>query len=285
MEARSFAGSKNIAGTEIYYEHYRHPATEETIVLIHGFLSSLFSFRHLVPLLKEEYSVISVDLPPFGKSGKSSGYEYSYKNLSWTLTELLDQLDISQYTLIGHSMGGQIALNILYHFPGKAQKAVLLCSSGYLKPARRALMLTSYLPFFHIYVKYHLGRSGVENNLRNVVHDHSLIDDEMREGYLAPFMDNGIFKGLTRMIRDREGDLPPEALQQVQAPCLLVWGEHDKVVPLSVGKRLAKDLPQSELVVLEDTGHLVPEERPEEVSRHIQQFIEKFSLQKTNSGR
>ncbi|WP_053360426.1 alpha/beta hydrolase [Bacillus sp. FJAT-27251] len=282
MAANSFAASKTVSGIDIYYEYYQHPAPRETIVLIHGFLSSLFSFRHLVPLLKEDYSVISVDLPPFGKSGKRTSYEYSYKNLARTLTELMDGLNISTYTVIGHSMGGQIALNILHHFSGKARKAVLLCSSGYLKPAGRALMLSSRLPLFHLYVKYHLGRSGVEKNLRNVVHDHSLIDDEMREGYLAPFMDNGIFKGLTRMIRDREGDLPHEALQQIQTPCLLIWGEHDKVVPLSVGKQLARDLPQANLIVLEDTGHLVPEERPEEVASHIRKFIG-APLHQTNS--
>ena len=134
-------------------------------------------------------------------------------------------------------------------------------------------IFTSYIPFFHLYVKFWLARSGVKKNLQNVVYDHTLINDEMLYGYLQPFLEDEIFIALTRMIRDREGDLSAKELSQVHTPCLLIWGEHDKVVPLHIGKRLKTDLKKSELVVLKDTGHLVPEERPEEVYQHIQRFL------------
>ncbi|MFS0637049.1 alpha/beta hydrolase [Mesobacillus foraminis] len=285
METDYFSGYKNIAGIDLYYEQYAHPTSKETVVLLHGFLSSLFSFRHLVPLLKEEYSVVSVDLPPFGKSGKSSSsFKYSFKSLAGAVASLMQTLKISQYTLIGHSMGGQISLNLLYHYPGSAKKAVLLCSSGYSKRSKLPLILLSYLPFSYLYVKYYLGRSGVEQNLRNVVYDHSMITEEMREGYLSPFLENGIFKGLARMIRHHEGDLPADAIRQVKEPCLLIWGEHDKVVPLHIGKRLHQDLPQSRLIVLKETGHLVPEERPQEVCRHIKGFLREHGSDTANGS-
>nr|WP_285890847.1 alpha/beta hydrolase [Mesobacillus maritimus] len=268
-----FAGSKTIHGIEVYYEYDRHPNSTETVVLIHGFLSSLFSFRHLKPVLKERFSILSIDLPPFGKSGHSRSFTYSFKNLSLTVIKLIEALNIQNFTLVGHSMGGQIALNILYHFPNTAKKAVLLCSSGYSKRSKQSLILASYLPFFPVFIKLYLARSGLEKNLRNVVYDSTLIDDEMRKGYLAPFMNPSIFKGLTGLLRHREGDLSSEALQQVRTPCLLIWGEHDRVVPLRVGEKLAKDLPNSKLIVLEETGHLVPEERPEEIYHYIKRFV------------
>lgn len=275
MESTFLSETKTINGIDIHFEYDHHPSSDETIVLIHGFLSSLFSFRHLVPFLKKEFSVISIDLPPFGKSGHSHRFTYSYKNIAQTVVTLLDTLNISGYTLVGHSLGGQIALNILYHFPERAKNAVLLCSSGYMKKAKNSQILASYLPFFPHLVKRYLARSGLEKNLRLVVFDPSLIDDEMRKGYIAPFLSNNrIFKGLTRLLRDREGDLPPEALHQIQTPILMIWGRHDRVVPLQVGKRLAKDLSNSQLIILEDTGHLVPEERPEEVFQQICQFIQ-----------
>jgi pimeloyl-ACP methyl ester carboxylesterase len=273
METSHFAGSKTINGIELYYEYYHQPTSRETVVLIHGFLSSLFSYRHLEPFLKERFSIVSVDLPPFGKSGHSAKFQYTFKNMALTVVKLLDTLGIPDYHLIGHSMGGQIVLNILHHYPAHAKKAVLLCSSGYSKRAKQSLILASYLPFFYLMIKLYLARSGIEKNLRNVVYDPRLINDEMREGYLNPFLENSIFKGLTGLLRHREGDLPPEVLKQIQTPCLLIWGEYDKVVPLHIGKQLAADLPNSTLKVLKDTGHLVPEERPEEVYEYIKKFL------------
>ncbi|MDP4164606.1 MAG: alpha/beta hydrolase, partial [Bacillota bacterium] len=93
-------------------------------------------------------------------------------------------------------------------------------------------------------------------------------------GYLQPFLEDDIFIALTRMIRDREGDLPSRVLNRINTKCLLIWGEHDKIVPLQVGKRLNEDLKNSELVILKETGHLVPEERPDEVYSAIYGFLE-----------
>ncbi|MBU8880744.1 alpha/beta hydrolase [Bacillus sp. FJAT-29790] len=274
MKQGIITGNATINGTKVYYEHYRHESSQETVVLLHGFLSSTFSYRRLIPLLINEFNVISVDLPPFGKSGKSKSFIYSYENLAHTVIQLVEKLGGQNIILIGHSMGGQITLNILHFRPDFVKLAVLLCSSSYLKKSKLPLIFSSYIPFFHLYVKLWLKRSGVKNNLRQVVYDHSLIDEDMEQGYLVPFLEDDIFHALTRMIRDREGDLSVETLNGIETPCLLIWGEHDKVVPLSIGERLNKDLKNSELIVLKETGHLVPEERPEEVLMYIKQFMD-----------
>ena len=273
MQELDFAKVVQVNGANVYYEHHQHPTASETFVLLHGFLSSTFSFRRLTPLLKENYNVISIDLPPFGNSEKNNRFIYSYDNLANTVIALLDHLNVSNIHLTGHSMGGQIALNVMKKAPTLVEKGVLLCSSGYLKKMKWPVTMLSHIPFFHLYVKLWLTRSGVRNNLENVVHDSSMIDDEMMFGYLKPFLEDDIFKALTRMIRDREGDLSVNELRNIQTPCLLVWGEHDRVVPLSTGHRLKQDIPNSKLVVLEETGHLVPEEKPMEVLGHIHEFI------------
>jgi pimeloyl-ACP methyl ester carboxylesterase len=274
MEQTVFNEKKQINDIEVYYEWYPNEASKGTIVLLHGFLSSTFSFRRLIPLLNKEYQVLSIDLPPFGKSGKSNRFIYSYKNMALTVAELIENMGLKNVILAGHSMGGQIVLNILHYKPGLAEKAVLLCSSSYLKRSKLPLVFVSYIPFFHLYVKFWLARSGVKQNLQQVVYDHSLITDEMLYGYLQPFLEDDIFMALTRMIRDREGDLSSAVLGKIDIPCLLIWGEQDKVVPLSIGERLQKDLRNSELIVLEDTGHLVPEERPEDVYQYMRNFLE-----------
>jgi len=98
----------------------------------------------------------------------------------------------------------------------------------------------------------------------------------MINGYLQPFLEDEIFVALTRMIRDREGDLPVEVLKQIKTPCLLIWGDHDKSMPLKVGEQLNKDLANSELIILKETGHALPEERPIEVYEYIKNFVGKF---------
>ncbi|RDU36900.1 alpha/beta hydrolase [Neobacillus piezotolerans] len=276
MSHTAEATIKEINGISVYYEWHPSSPGAKTVVLLHGFLSSTFSFRKLVPLLCKDYNVLNIDVPPFGKSGKTKKFLYSYKNIAATMIALLDELGIKNPVLAGHSMGGQYVLNMIALQPHLATKAVLFCSSSYLEPPGRLLSFGSQLPFFHLAVKRWLVRSGgVKKNLKLVVHDQSLIDEDMLRGYMQPFLDKQMFHGLGRLIHDREGELRPEALHKIITPCLLIWGEHDRVVPLAVGNRLHGDLKNSELVVLENTGHLVPEERPEEVCRLMKEFIER----------
>ncbi|KAB7706947.1 alpha/beta fold hydrolase [Bacillus aerolatus] len=264
---------ETVNGIRLSYEWSPHPDAAGTIVLLHGFLSSSFSFRKLVPLLTEQFSVLAVDWPPFGASEKPKRYVYSYENISKTIAHLINQLTSGPITLAGHSMGGQLVLHLLKYHPGIADKAVLLCASGYIPKAKKHLIAASYMPFVDLLVKRWLEKSGVEGNLKNVVFDQSLIDKEMVNGYSLPFEKRDIFLGLARFLRHREGDLTSEEIHQLKTPCLLIWGEHDRIVPLSTGKQLAADLPNSCLEVIKKAGHLLPEEKPEETAALIKAFI------------
>lgn len=263
-----------INGINLYYEESKANTLSETIVLLHGFLSSSFSFRSLVPYLIDDYHIVVVDLPPFGESGKTKSFQYSYRNMARTVLSLLDHLKIDTFSVAGHSMGGQIALNTMRLAPERVNKGILLSSSGYYPRAKRHHIFASYLPFFSVFVKHYLNKTGVVGNLRSVVYNRSMIDEEMIKGYARQFEDPQIFGALGRLLRHREGDLTVDALKSIETPCLLIWGEHDRIVPLVIGKRLSRDLPHARLVVLEETGHLVPEEKPLEVSDLIRTFLE-----------
>ncbi|MBM7661385.1 pimeloyl-ACP methyl ester carboxylesterase [Bacillus mesophilus] len=266
---------ESIQGLVIYYE--MHPTLSKveqpTIVLIHGFLSSTFSFRRLIPLLVQNYNVIAIDFPPFGKSNKSRRFVYTYQNIASNIIELLEHHHIKKPILVGHSMGGQLCLHIIKQRPKLISKAILLCSSAYLERPKQSIRFSTYLPFFSLYLKHWLSKQGVKSNLLNVVYDPSMIDDEMMLGYEEPFTNKRIFPGLTRLIRHRESDLSPKDVQEIDTECLLIWGKQDRVVPVSIGKRLNKDLKNSKLIILEHTGHLLPEERPEEIYTYINQFV------------
>lgn len=264
---------KEVNGINVYYEFHRSSSANKTMVLIHGFLSSSFSFRRLTPFLNKDFNVLLVDFPPFGKSGKTKKFIYTYENIASTFISLLTSLKLDRVILVGHSMGGQISLHMAYLRPDIVDSLILLGSSSYLKPANRVIRYSSYLPFFPIIVKRWLAKSGLLNNLQNVVFNHNMINEEMLNGYLEPFLNEEIFRGLTKLVRDREEELSSEVLGKITTDSLLIWGEHDRVVPLAVGRRLHQDLANSKLIVLSETGHLVPEEKPDLVYHHMRDFI------------
>lgn len=261
-----------IDNINIYYERY-NTETEETIVLLHGFLSSSFCYRKLIPLLQKKYHIVAIDLPPFGKSDKTTSFSYSYQNLATIVLKLLKQLQIDHPVLVGHSMGGQIALFAAKQAPQQIKKLILLGSSGYLPRLKKPLALLTYLPFSTIYLRSRLQKQGVHHNLKVCVSDPSVIDEEMIRGYETPFDDLLIFPSIKKLARDREGDLQADELKQIKTPTLLIWGAQDKVVPLEKGQQLHNDLAHSTLTVYKDAGHLIPEEKPEQVTRDIIQFM------------
>lgn len=132
MEAVSPIRRFTVDGVNVYYEHYQNPG-RQTLVCVHGFLSSAFSFRKVIPLLRDKYDIIALDLPPFGQSEKSRTFIYTYQNLAKLVIGILEHLQVKQAVLVGHSMGGQISLSAALQKPELFSKVVLLCSSGYLK--------------------------------------------------------------------------------------------------------------------------------------------------------
>ncbi|AKP48254.1 alpha/beta fold hydrolase [Bacillus smithii] len=257
----------------LYYRYIPNSAAKYTLVFLHGFLSSSFSFRKLIPLLKTDYALLLIDWPPFGKSKKSKAFLYSYENIAASILRLLRSFQFESVVLVGHSMGGQLILNMLKQKPDAAEKMILINGSAYIPRFKQSLILASYLPFAHRLVKRLLEKTGVEGNLRSAVYEHEKIDQEMVAGYMEPFLSEDIFHELIRFLRHREGDLSSVEIQNIQTPSLLIHGEFDKIVPFHIGKRLAQDLPNSRLVMIEKAGHLLPEENPEEICRHLNEFV------------
>jgi pimeloyl-ACP methyl ester carboxylesterase len=109
-----------IQNTKLYYEHHPHSDTEApTIIMIHGFLSSCFSFRKLIPELKKQFHIYALDLPGFGQSEKSRTFFYSLKNYGQLVIDFIEHLQLKNAYIIGHSMGGQVAMHAARLSPEK----------------------------------------------------------------------------------------------------------------------------------------------------------------------
>lgn len=274
---------KKISDVDIYYEDFQHKNNPDAqvLILIHGFLSSTISFRQLIPHLTEEYHVVAIDLPGFGKSEKSKTFFYSLENYGKLVLEFIKEMGWKDVVLIGHSMGGQVALHASRQDGTLIKKLVLLGCCGYIKRAKATAIYCSYIPFFSWGLKHWVLRKDMRNNLLGVLHNIDLVTDDLIKGYRAQFLEDGFFDSLIRLLRHREGDLKPFELNTIQHPILLIHGNDDKVIPMSTGKRLNEDLKNSQLIVYKDAGHLIMEEKPMELARDIKKFIstEKEALQ------
>jgi pimeloyl-ACP methyl ester carboxylesterase len=262
-------------GVSIYYEHHGRPVDSgaEVLILIHGYLSSCFSFRLLIPFLKNKYIIYALDLPGFGQSEKSNTFIYSLDNYGKLIVDFIHTFKLDKVVLVGHSMGGQIALQAARHEPNRISKVVGLSSAGYMGRVKRSIVLLSYLPLFHLMLRVYFNKKDVMSNFLEVTHNRNIITKEMMDGYLAPLKEKSFYKSFIRFIRHREGDLPSELVKTIRQPVLLVWGRQDEIVPLSIAERFKSDLPSAKLIVFEETGHLLPEEKPKEVAQAIDQFL------------
>ncbi|WP_167577572.1 alpha/beta fold hydrolase [Ammoniphilus sp. YIM 78166] len=262
-------------GGEVYYEYHRSFSSSPayTIVLIHGFLACTYTFKKLVPFLQKNYDVYALDLLGFGQSEKGSRFRYSYRNYALLVTEFISKMRLQEVILLGHSMGGQIALHMALASPESVKGMILVGASGYLSKAHPLARAASYLPLARLWVKWWITRFKVKDVLATTFYDPSLIDEEMMEVYSKPVRDANFCDTLIGLLRYREGDLCQEELGRIKLPCLLIWGEEDQIVPLRKGIRLRQDLPHSTLVSLPNAGHQVIEEKTREVYSAIEEWL------------
>jgi pimeloyl-ACP methyl ester carboxylesterase len=265
----------NVNNVQIYYEYFDHEnPNAKVVVLIHGFLSSTISFRQVLPFLMKEYKVIALDLPGFGQSEKSKSFIYKLSNYGQLIIDFLDKLNIQNVILIGHSMGGQICMHAAKKAPRRIEKLILLGCCSYVKRASRSLIACSYLPLFTWGMRSWIQKKDVKQNLLSVLHDSKLVTQELIDGYSKPISETAFIDSLIRLLRHREGDMSSEELKDIKQPVLMLWGNEDKVIPVKNGYRLKHDLPNAELIVYKNCGHLLMEEKPQEISNEIVNFIE-----------
>ncbi|WP_053218792.1 alpha/beta fold hydrolase [Virgibacillus senegalensis] len=255
----------------IYYRLHRSTEKPDSpcLVFLHGFLSSQFCFRKMIAMLRPYFHILTIDFPPFGNSGKAPAFTYSYQNMADLIIHILDTLHIKKIWVVAHSMGGQIALRCALTYSERIENLILMAPSCYLKKASRMLDAFSALPASPKLLKAALHRIGVEGFLKKCIHDEQLITKRMIAVYTKPFLDEAIYCCLTKLIRDREGDLPSARLQTIKQPCLIIWGKQDLILPVSNSYRLLRDLPNAELCTISSAGHFLPEEAPQLICDYI----------------
>lgn len=263
-------------GHAICYEF--HPSSlahsDHYIVLLHGFLASKYCFRQLISPLQRKYHVLTIDIPPFGDSSKSKECLYEYDHIVKAIVFLLDQLGIDKTEILGHSMGGQIALRCGYFYPERFSKLILLsppCCFMQQSPLfAKTMGWNPYAPPF--IARGLLRHKGVLEILRHCLYDDTLITDEMLQKYKQPFLNREIYPSIVTWLKDHQEDLHEEQLQKIMHDCTIFWGgKQDLILPYTLGYELLKFLKNAKLILLDETGHFIPEEKPNYIQAYLLQ--------------
>lgn len=272
--ANEFSKFVEIDGMQV---HYRIEGKGMPIVLIHGTGASLHTWDDWTLKLKENYQVIRMDLPAFGLTGPNKSGDYSIKHYTQFLEEFVVKMKLDSMFLAGNSLGGNIAWNYASKNPEKVQKLILVDASGLPtnkpQPWIFKMAKTPVLSKLFLYIT---PRSIIEDNLKQVYEDDTKISDAL----ITRFHDMALREGNRKAFVDRakidftiSEASKKEQLQNIQTPTLLIWGAKDTWIPLDNGKRMDALLPNSKLVVLQNSGHVPMEENPKESFKVLNDFL------------
>jgi pimeloyl-ACP methyl ester carboxylesterase len=250
-------------GETVAYQRIR--GTGPTILLVHGVGASSTSWDTVLPLLAQQGAdVIAVDLPGHGLSSKPRG-DYSLGALASALRDLLDHLDVKSCVLVGHSLGGGIALQFVYQFPDRVDRLVLV-SSGGLGPETFYLLRAATLPGAEFIIPVLTNRNAtasfdfLRKSMARVGWRPEMLSEDtvMRLRELNERETRIAFLATLRAVVDHSGQRVSAVSRLPRAahlPTLLIWGDSDPVIPLAHGQGAQKLLPKSELVVFTGATH------------------------------
>jgi pimeloyl-ACP methyl ester carboxylesterase len=252
------------------------------VVLIHGMAGSSTTWREVMPMLGQHCRVIAPDLLGHGRSDKPAG-DYSLGAHASLVRDLLANLDIERATIVGQSLGGGVAMQFAYQFPGMCERLVLVSSGGLGRDVSWILRLLS-LPgaefVLPIVVPGFVRDHG--NALSRWLHQHgvrppraaemwqayaSLAESENRQAFLRTLRSVVDASGQTVSARDR-------LYLTAAMPTLIVWGDNDPIIPVAHGREAHDAMPGSRLEIFEGVGHFPHVEVPDQFVAALTGFID-----------
>jgi pimeloyl-ACP methyl ester carboxylesterase len=262
---------------------YRMAGEGPAIVLVHGLAGSSTTWKGVLPTLAERFTVVAPDLLGHGQSAKPRG-DYSLGAYASGIRDLLVALGVDKASFVGHSLGGGVTMQLAYQFPERCERLVLVASGGLgreVTPLLRAVtlpgaefllpvVLTSWLRLRAETVGALLRRVGWRpgSTMTEVWRSYTTLTS--REGQQA-------FVNTVRSVIDAAGQRV-SALDRLYlaaaVPTLVVWGDHDRVIPVKHAYAAQAAMPGSRLEILPGAGHFLPFENIEWFTSTLNDFLD-----------
>jgi pimeloyl-ACP methyl ester carboxylesterase len=261
---------------------YHRQGEGPVLVLVHGITSSSRTWLSVLPALAERYTVIAPDLLGHGRSAKPRG-DYSLGAYASGIRDLLSVLGLPRATVVGHSLGGGIAMQFAYQFPQSIERLVLVDSGG-LGNEVSLLLRAATLPGAEYVLPLLFGpvarttgstvgriagRLGIKGsaNVRGMAESFaSLGDGDARRAFVHT----------ARSVIDPSGqrvDARDRLYLSEGIPTLLVWGERDPIIPVEHGRAAHELMPHSRLEVFPGAGHFPFNDDPDRFVAVVDDFV------------
>jgi len=260
--------------------HYRDQGNQDgmPIILIHGSNSSLHTWEPWAEELGDTYRIITVDMPGHGLTGAVPGDDYSRAGMVRFLDEVVSRLDLTRFALGGNSMGGGVSLAYALDHPEKVSHLVLVSSGGFPPAGTRDAPIAFRMastPVLRDIMPYMSSRSMVEEGLRNVIADDSLVTEEMVDRYAAMNRYQGNRAAMVQRFAGYGAgqEYVHERLGEIGVPVLVLWGAQDFLIPVEIARKFDAGLSDSTLVIYEEAGHIAMEEVPEKSAGDVRAFL------------
>jgi pimeloyl-ACP methyl ester carboxylesterase len=257
---------------------FRDEGAGEPVLLMHGWPTSSFLWRGVIPSLAKGNRVIAPDLPGFGESAKPLDRRYDFELFEGVLDGLLAELGIEETGLVVHDLGGPIGVHWAISRPGKVGRLALLNTLLYpdFDPSVAEFVIALSNPETRDELT---SPEGLTEVLKLGLADDSHLTDEAVEGVRAPFGEED-----ARLALAAAGiQLRPEGFTEIAAglteldvPVRLIYGARDRILPdvAETMSRVAADVPGAvEVTPLPDCGHFCQEEAPGEIGELLAQFF------------
>ena len=236
------------------------------IVLIHGFGGDLNNWLFNHEALAADRDVFAVDLPGHGGSGKDVG-NGSINALADAVAGFMDAVDLEQAHLVGHSLGGAVALALALEHPDRVLSLTLIASAGLGKQINGR-----YIDGFISATR----RNQLRPHLQSLFADPALVTRQLVEDVLKMKRIDGVTQALTTIARrcfaDGEQTVDfRDRLDKISVPLLVLWGAKDQIIPSAH----ARDLPDSiHVEIFPDHAHMLPMEAAMQINRVIDEFVQ-----------
>ncbi len=244
------------------------------ILLLHGFPYNSDSFNGLTARPWPGYRLITFDFPGLGISEKPAGRPIGPDDLALTVKLLMDKLEIKEVDIIGHDLGGGVAIICAARYPQMVKSLVLIAPDSSVGMAGTSLGIWWRTPAVgETWAVIRLGRSFIRSMLKKACAPGSSDWKRWVERYYRSLNTRCGRQGFLNLNRGR---YPFEYLpyeEQLRVRTLIIWGEKDRIVPIDAGEKIVRKLHQARLEIIPEAGHLPQEEAPEKVYGIIKDFL------------
>ncbi len=242
------------------------------VVFIHGFASSLGTWKPMVPKLAKEHRVIALDLKGFGWTSRPPG-DYSPAAQADLVLEVLDRLEVEEpVALVAHSWGSGVALQVALKKPERVERIALYDAWVYQEQLPTAFFLMRAPGVGEVLMDAFYDER-TDDKLLLGFHDPRFVTEELAQNVAEQLSRPGTHAGALAAIRGQEYAEVEKRYRTIDKPVLLLWGREDRVTPLSIGERLLRELPDARLISYPGCGHFPMIEARAPSTRDLAAFL------------